>query len=109
MSASCLAGCSCRIAANGCNPPKSASIHVAATQHWVGKAPSLSNGKWLKRALGAAQKRDRSIVADGGGVAEDGLDDLGFEVGRKGGFLDLLDLARCDQLSPIGEGLQVIC
>ncbi|MEM5477132.1 hypothetical protein, partial [Pacificibacter sp. AS14] len=25
-----------------------------------GKAPSHSNGKWPKRALGAAQKRDRS-------------------------------------------------
>ncbi|PYG29258.1 mobilization protein MobC, partial [Pelagimonas varians] len=31
-----------------------------AIQHWVGKAPSLSNARWLKRALGAALKRDRS-------------------------------------------------
>lgn len=31
-----------------------------ATQHWVGKAPSQSNGKWLKREPGAARKRDRS-------------------------------------------------
>jgi hypothetical protein len=30
------------------------------TQHWVGKVPSLSNARWLKRVLGAAQKRDRS-------------------------------------------------
>ena len=37
------------------------TIHVAATQHWDGKAPSLSNPRWLKRALGAAQKQDRSI------------------------------------------------
>ena len=36
------------------------TIRVAATQHWAGKAPSLSKGKWLKRALGAAQNRDRS-------------------------------------------------
>lgn len=28
-------------------------------QHWVGKAQSHSNGKWLKRVLGAARKRDR--------------------------------------------------
>ncbi len=27
---------------------------------WAGKAPSHSNVEWLKRALGAAQKRDRS-------------------------------------------------
>jgi hypothetical protein len=36
------------------------TIHAAVTQHWVGKAPSLSNARWLKRALGAAQNRDRS-------------------------------------------------
>ena len=35
---------------------------VDATQHWVGKALSPSNGRWLKRALGAALKRDRSKV-----------------------------------------------
>jgi len=29
-------------------------------QHSAGKARSLSNERWLKRALGAAQKRDRS-------------------------------------------------
>ena len=34
------------------------------TQHWAGKAPSLSKGKWLKRALGAALKRDRSNPAN---------------------------------------------
>ncbi len=33
---------------------------TSVTQHWVKKAPSLSNERWLKRALGAAQKRDRS-------------------------------------------------
>jgi hypothetical protein len=32
----------------------------AATQHWAGKAPSLSNERGLKRALGTARKRDRS-------------------------------------------------
>ncbi len=31
-------------------------------RHWVGKASSHSNGKWPKRALGAAQKRDRSSL-----------------------------------------------
>ncbi|MBB3995915.1 putative membrane protein, partial [Sulfitobacter undariae] len=31
-----------------------------ATQHWAGKALSPSNERWLKRALGAALKRDRS-------------------------------------------------
>mgnify|MGYP001794872310 CR=1 FL=1 len=28
----------------------------------AGKAPSPSSGKWPKRALGAAQKRDRSTL-----------------------------------------------
>ncbi|MDG1457078.1 MAG: hypothetical protein P8Q92_04080, partial [Pseudoprimorskyibacter sp.] len=37
------------------------TIRADATQHWAGKAPSLSKGKWLKRALGAARNRDRSI------------------------------------------------
>ncbi|MCK0122530.1 hypothetical protein MWU61_18395, partial [Loktanella sp. F6476L] len=37
------------------------TIRAADTQHWAGKAPSLSNGKRHKRALGAARKRDRSI------------------------------------------------
>jgi len=36
------------------------TIRAGDTQHWDGKAPSLSNEKWLKRALGAALKRDRS-------------------------------------------------
>ncbi|MDF3424213.1 MULTISPECIES: hypothetical protein, partial [unclassified Sulfitobacter] len=36
------------------------TIRADGIQHWVGKAPSPSNGKWPKRALGAAQKRDRS-------------------------------------------------
>ena len=35
---------------------------AAVTPHWAGKASSLSKGKWLKRALGAALKRDRSRV-----------------------------------------------
>ena len=38
-----------------------AYIRVAVTQLWAGKAPSHSNGKWPKRALGAALKRDRPI------------------------------------------------
>ena len=36
------------------------TIRDDATQHWAGKARSPSNGKWPKRALGAARKRDRS-------------------------------------------------
>ncbi|MFT5787047.1 MAG: hypothetical protein ACI9KK_002409, partial [Ascidiaceihabitans sp.] len=36
------------------------TIRDDAIQHWVGKVPSLSNERWLKRALGAARKRDRS-------------------------------------------------
>jgi len=40
------------------------TIHDAATQHWAGKALSLSNERWLKRALGAALNRDRSNVPD---------------------------------------------
>ena len=43
------------------NTSTASTIRVAATQHWAGKAPSLLNGKWPKRALGSAQKRDRSI------------------------------------------------
>jgi hypothetical protein len=33
-----------------------------ATRHWGGKVWSLSNVRWLKRALGAALKRDRSTL-----------------------------------------------
>jgi hypothetical protein len=36
------------------------TIRVDGTQHWAGKVRSPSNGKWLKRAIGAAQIRDRS-------------------------------------------------
>ena len=36
------------------------TIRAVGTQHWAGKARSPSNARWLKRALGAAQKRDRS-------------------------------------------------
>ena len=36
------------------------TIRDAVTQHWAGKALSHSNERWLKRALGAALKRDRS-------------------------------------------------
>jgi hypothetical protein len=43
------------------NTSTASTIHVTATQHWAGKAPSLSNARWLKRALGAALKRERSI------------------------------------------------
>jgi len=32
------------------------------TQYWAGKALSPSNGKWPKRALGAAQKRETSTL-----------------------------------------------
>ncbi|MFT5786246.1 MAG: hypothetical protein ACI9KK_001601, partial [Ascidiaceihabitans sp.] len=39
------------------------TIRDDAIQHWVGKVPSLSNERWLKRALGAARKRDRSSFA----------------------------------------------
>ena len=53
----------------------------AAIQRWDGKAPSLSNGRWLKRALGAARNRDRSI-ADG----SDRKIDLGL--GQALGILD---------------------
>ena len=42
------------------NTSMASTIRDAATQHWAGKALSLSKGKWLKRALGAARKRDRS-------------------------------------------------
>jgi hypothetical protein len=38
------------------------TIRDDSTQHWAGKAPPLLNGKWLKRALGAARKRDRSTM-----------------------------------------------
>ena len=39
------------------------TIHDAAIQHWAGKAPSHSNERWLKRALGAGQKRDWSSTS----------------------------------------------
>ncbi len=42
------------------NTTMASTIRGGDTQHWVGKAPSLSNRKWPKRALGAARKRDRS-------------------------------------------------
>ncbi len=45
------------------NTSAASTIHDVDTQHWAGKAPSLSKEKWLKRALGAAQKRDRSKAA----------------------------------------------
>ena len=35
------------------------------TLHWAGKGQSLSNGKCLKRALGAARNRDRSRLGAG--------------------------------------------
>ena len=46
------------------NTPTAFTTRAAVTQHWAGKAPSLSKGKWLKRALGAAQKRYRSKLYD---------------------------------------------
>jgi hypothetical protein len=36
------------------------TIREGGTQHWAGKALSLSNERWLKRARGAALKRDSS-------------------------------------------------
>jgi hypothetical protein len=45
------------------NTSTASTIHNVDTQHRAGKAPSLSKEKWLKRALGAAQKRDRSKAA----------------------------------------------
>jgi len=42
------------------NTSTGSTTRAADTQHWAGKAPSLSKGKWLKRALGAALKRDSS-------------------------------------------------
>jgi hypothetical protein len=39
------------------------TIREGGTQHWAGKALSLSNERWLKRARGAALKRDRSTCA----------------------------------------------
>ena len=70
----------------------------AAIQRWDGKVPSLSNERWLKRALGAARNRDRSI-ADG----SDGEIDLGL--GQALGILDrqvLRSAARMvDQISVI--------
>jgi 3'-phosphoadenosine 5'-phosphosulfate (PAPS) 3'-phosphatase len=42
------------------NTSTASIIRAAATQHWAGKARSLLNEGWLKRALGAARKRDRS-------------------------------------------------
>ena len=44
------------------NTSTASTIHVAATQHWAGKARSLLNEGWLKRVLGAALKRDRSSL-----------------------------------------------
>ena len=44
------------------NTSTASTTRDADTQHWAGKAPSLSKGKWLKRALGAALKRDRSSL-----------------------------------------------
>ena len=41
------------------NTSTASTIRAEGTQLWAGKAPSLSKGKWLKRALGAALKRDR--------------------------------------------------
>jgi hypothetical protein len=37
-------------------------IRDAATQRWAGKALSLSNERWLKRAHAAASNRDRSTI-----------------------------------------------
>lgn len=42
------------------NTSTASTIRDDATQHWVGEVRSLLNERWLKRALGAARKRDRS-------------------------------------------------
>ena len=42
------------------NTSTASTIHAAATQHSTAKARSPLNGKWLKRALGAAQIRESS-------------------------------------------------
>ena len=48
-------------AATGCGGDYlNCASFVADTQHWAAKVLSLSNGRWLKQALGAARKRDRS-------------------------------------------------
>ncbi|MDG1376349.1 MAG: hypothetical protein P8P56_04870, partial [Yoonia sp.] len=54
------------------------TIRDAATQLWAGKALSPSNERWLKRAPGAARKRDRSktgitaqIKVDAQGIVRD--------------------------------------
>ena len=48
-------------AATGCGGDYlNCASFVADTQHWAAKVLSLSNGRWLKRALGAARKRDSS-------------------------------------------------
>lgn len=38
------------------------TIRVDGTPHWVGKAQSLSDGRWPNRALGAAQIRDKTSL-----------------------------------------------
>ena len=47
---------------SGCAVREIATIHAAVTQHWAGKAQSLSTARWPKRAPEAAQIRDRSNV-----------------------------------------------
>ena len=44
------------------NTSMGSTIREGGTQHWAGKALSLSNERWLKRARGAALKRDRSTL-----------------------------------------------
>jgi hypothetical protein len=41
------------------SPSTAFTTRVAATQHWVGEALSLSYARWLKPALGAALNRGR--------------------------------------------------
>jgi uncharacterized membrane protein len=52
------------------NTSTASTIRAAVTQHWAGKALSRLNGKWLKQALGAARKRDRSKLFLRAGVRQ---------------------------------------
>ena len=49
------------------NTSTASTIRGGGTQPWAGKARSHSKGKWFKRALGAALKRDRSIMCNRAG------------------------------------------
>ena len=52
--------CYDRLRGPALNTSTASTTRDADTQHLAGKARSFSNERWLKRALGAALKRDRS-------------------------------------------------